>query len=108
MDKYINASEVEMIIESEAENLYGEGLDVSAHRMWKLQNKIRDMPSADVRENIHGEWIEEEYSKEDDWGVNNYHFHICSECHEKISNEYFSKRWVCCPYCGAVMKGEIE
>lgn len=69
---------------------------------------IEDLPSADVAEVKHGQWIKEEYSKEDDWGVNNYHFHICSECHERISNEYFSKRWICCPYCGAVMKGEIE
>jgi len=50
MNKYINASEAEMIIESEAENLAGEGLNVSASRLWKLQNKIRDLPSADVVE----------------------------------------------------------
>lgn len=55
-----------------------------------------------------GHWIEEEYSKEDDWGVNNYHYYICSECYEKISNKCFSKSWIYCPYCGAVMKGEVE
>ena len=52
MNKYINASEAEMIIESEAENLYGEGLDFSAHRVWELQDKIKNMPSADVVEVI--------------------------------------------------------
>ena len=67
---------------------------------------IEDLPSADVAEIKYGYWIEEEYSIEDDWGVNNYHYHICSECHERISNDRFSKSWVCCPYCGADMRKE--
>ena len=75
----------------------------------KIVARIKEIPimsahSADVTEVKHGHWIEEEYSTEDDWGVNNYHYHICSECHEKISNTDFSKRWICCPYCGADMR----
>lgn len=50
MPKYINAREVEKLVENEAENLYGEGLDFSAEQVWKLQEKIRNMPSADVEE----------------------------------------------------------
>ena len=52
----------------------------------------------------HGYWVEEEYSKEDDWGVNNYHYYICSECYEKISSQNFSKSWAYCPCCGAYMR----
>lgn len=98
MNKYINASEAEMIIESEAEYLYGEGLDVSAYRMWKLQNQIRDIPSADVRENIHGEWETIDY----DDGEYEFRCSSCQSQYDMPSKTNF------CPNCGADMRGETD
>lgn len=51
-----------------------------------------------------GHWIEEEYSKEDDCGIHNFHYYICSECYERISNQNFNTSWVYCPHCGTYMK----
>lgn len=115
MNKYINADDIISKIMAKCDNNPWILLTESDTDLYHIvANKkalatiIHEMPSADVAEVKYGHWIEEEYSIEDDWGINNYHYHICSECHEKISNTDFSKSWICCPYCGAVMRGEIE
>ena len=56
--------------------------------------RIDAIPSADVRENVHGEWIEPK-------GVLT---SLCSEC-GFINN---SAKWNFCPNCGCSMKGEYD
>lgn len=60
---------------------------------------IMSIPSADVRENIHGEWEEITDYKDD----NVYQWHIiCSVCRQRGMFE--SDKF--CPNCGADMRGE--
>lgn len=69
----------------------------------KCSNVAKDLfnhiPSADVRENIHGEWEEVTDYKDD----NVYQWHIiCSVCRQRGMFE--SDKF--CPNCGADMRGE--
>lgn len=62
-------------------------------------NTLICCPSADVRENIHGEWEEVTDYKDD----NVYQWHIiCSVCRQRGMFE--SDKF--CPNCGADMRGE--
>ena len=59
------------------------------------------IPSADVRENIHGEWEEVTDYKDD----NVYQWHIiCSVCRQRgmFESDNF------CPNCGADMRGKAD
>lgn len=66
-----------------------------------ILEKLDAIPVADVQPVRHGHWIEEKTSFEDDWGVYNYIWYLCSECRsrEKRNRKY-------CPECGAKMDGE--
>ena len=65
----------------------------------KVSDRIEQIPSADVRENIHGEWEEVTDYKDD----NVYQWHIiCSVCRQRGMFE--SDKF--CPNCGADMRGE--
>lgn len=60
-----------------------------------IKNIIDLQPSADVRENTHGRWIEDDYA-----------FNHCSECgFEQESAEYVTPF---CPGCGASMEPDPE
>jgi dTDP-glucose pyrophosphorylase len=64
-----------------------------------IQDNKEMFPSADVRENIHGEWEEVTDYKDD----NVYQWHIiCSVCRQRgmFESDNF------CPNCGADMRGE--
>ena len=63
------------------------------------ENIIEQLPPADVRENIHGEWEEVTDYKDDD--VYQWHI-ICSVCRQRGMFE--SDKF--CPNCGADMRGE--
>ena len=55
------------------------------------QSQIAEQPTADVRENVHGEWVLEHSSQ----------LWECTNCHEReIRTTDF------CPNCGADMRGE--
>lgn len=59
-----------------------------------IQKIVDDMPSADVRENIHGEWQEDEFG-----------FHHCSKCgwdSIDVDEKEFMPNF--CPNCGADMR----
>jgi Zn finger protein HypA/HybF involved in hydrogenase expression len=59
---------------------------------------VKSMPSADVRENKHGEWLKHSYYK----GVL-----ICSDCNH--GSNMYDKDFNFCPNCGAKMdKAESE
>ena len=53
---------------------------------------VKSIPSADVRENIHGHWIEKEGS-----------IYVCSKCE---GAELFEAKF--CHTCGAIMDGKTE
>lgn len=54
-------------------------------------------PTADVRENVKGEWLPDcEYDGEDEWCFNQ-----CSLCDYQSDEQYNY-----CPNCGADMRGE--
>ena len=61
---------------------------------------VMGMPSADVRENIHGEWA----ADVDKWGdvVTTVNGYTCSKC-----GVFNSDKDNFCPNCGADMRGEI-
>ena len=58
---------------------------------------IEDFPTADVRENVHGEWLIDEYNAE-----------YCSSCgrHPYNDGEYYVAGWYSdfCPNCGVDMR----
>ncbi len=57
---------------------------------------IAELPSADVRENIYGEWVK-----------NNNGTYSCSLCQSWIPNEQHSYARFCL-HCGADMRGKAE
>ena len=61
----------------------------------RFENAIDAQPTADVRENVKGEWIEQE----DDY----YHYWECSECGFGVGLDDIRNY---CPNCGADMRGE--
>ena len=58
-------------------------------------SELINAPTADVRENVRGEWIEQE----DDY----YHYWECSECGFGVGLDDIKNY---CPNCGADMRGE--
>lgn len=56
---------------------------------------FESIPVADVRENVHGEWIESEYGM----------YLLCSKCWEESES---LKQTNFCPNCGADMKTEMK
>lgn len=58
---------------------------------------IDDVPSADVRENIHAKWERAENHM--------FYWYECSHCkHKPLRNEYEEEVYSSyCPYCGAIM-----
>jgi len=60
---------------------------------------VGSAPTADVRENVRGEWI---YGEEGCYG-NPYGHYSCSNC-----NEQMPWRFDFCPNCGCSMKGEYD
>lgn len=95
MSKYINADKLidEIIFNEEDVGIIGskEVIDI-----------IKNMPSADVRENIHGEWKGGAFCGYDMYGEAVITPIICSECKyevEEVSNY--------CPNCGADMSRAI-
>ena len=94
MSKYVNADILidEIIFNEEDVGIIGskEAIDI-----------IQNMPSADVAEVKHGEWIEEPSV------FPNHPFVRCSECGEEaLLDEYGVAKSNFCPNCGADMRGE--
>lgn len=56
---------------------------------------VKGVPSADVRENTHGRWIEDDYA-----------YNHCSECGHEL--EYAEYATPYCPQCGASMEPDPE
>ncbi len=100
MSKYINAEELirfctSMLVETKDDEI------IQAHNnaFRRMRKYIKFLPSADVVEVKHGEWIEETLKM------------ICPFCDTyfstiNIPNERFKELYYFCPHCGADMRGE--
>lgn len=58
--------------------------------------KLKDAPTADVRENVHAHWDRVEMKKGEWW-------HTCSKCKATWGSEDVEIDFNFCPNCGAVM-----
>ena len=91
MNRYINAGNLLTKIKAYRPYQYlGEDALSYAIKMVELE------PSADVRENVKGEWLHKKTT--DDYHVTGQ----CSNCHERRRIDNF------CPNCGADMRGEQD
>lgn len=91
MARYIDADDYRKKWADVFDSAYGD----SCCRMFK--KSIDEQPTADVRENVHGEWVVDKYNAE-----------FCSVCgkHPYNDGEYYVAGWDSdfCPHCGADMR----
>lgn len=94
MAKYINADVLISDIKQmrDTSNGYSDTFDKS-----EIIGVIEEQPAADVRENVHGEWLYQELIPNDITGTMHGE---CSVCHKVRIIDKF------CPNCGADMRGE--
>lgn len=71
----------------------------------RMQDRVVDIPSADVRENVRGEWEIETGEEWDGGGA-----YVCSACHYGYSFGSFfeANTFNFCPNCGSDMRGEKD
>lgn len=95
MSRYIDADEIEY---EDMLRPLGDGNYEECQIAYRDQ--IDDIPTADVRENVRGEWV-----KVDEQPYFRKHFHkvCCSVC-RKQGYDY----WNFCPNCGAEMRGKQD
>ena len=71
----------------------------------EILGTLKNIPTADVRENVHGEWIDGRRMKMD----GTYHwFRECSVCGHERYDANPDKDTDFCPNCGADMRGEDD
>ena len=88
MSRYIDADEAKKVIN---------GIDSYFAKF------IDDIPTADVRPNVRGEWGhfgKKDWVRDDGQPV----FILCSKCENYVMNNG-SSNWNFCPNCGAEMRG---
>ena len=71
----------------------------------KCHKKFMDIPAADVRENVRGDWVGEADGYAD--GSLVYDMWYCSHCGYRCEDDEPPK-WNYCPICGADMRGEKD
>ena len=82
MDEYISREEV---------------INITAETgAWETQNRVRELPAADVQPVKHGRW-ERRMTK----------IYACSECTNEVTDRQ-RKNYSFCPYCGALMNVVYE
>ena len=64
---------------------------------------VDEQPTADVRENVRGEWIEKYYASNETGETVFHGMIICSVCGHVLKVGWLSDF---CPHCGADMRGE--
>ena len=101
MAQYIESEAVNKLLQKEVERTWHR---VWGSVIWELYHKISQIPTADVVEVVHGEWI-------NDFG--SYSTMHCSKCEWRVP--YIEDYWAIqelysslhnCPNCGAKMDGE--
>jgi hypothetical protein len=73
--------------------------------MYQVKRAIRDAPTVDAVEVVHGEWLEEHGF---DLHNNEYWVHCCSVCEEQALVDVLWREEQLtdyCPHCGAIMNG---
>ena len=104
MARYIDADKLIGWLNSSTADTWGKGLGKSwwAHSV-KLKDNIIDgiekMPTADVAEVKHGEWVQQLNPYEDE-----IHCSVCGAVFNVIDN--CTETFDYCPHCGAKMDGE--
>ena len=75
---------------------------------YDLENAMSSLPSADVRENVRGEWLEKEVN--DDIKITEWQSARCSNCglYHTTPYMYYFDEYNYCPNCGADMRGEED
>lgn len=91
MSRYIDADKLYDDSTKIRINLMQDGVDITP--IWQVLDCIRQQPTADVRENVKGHWIDKSQGV---WVVKQ-----CSAC-----NGICDYQFNFCPYCGADMRGE--
>ena len=104
-NRYIEANELVRILEREEEYLASEGLDERANGIRDATMDVLSAPSADVRENVHGEWID--WSRMGLDGTYVWH-RACSKCGYERKDDDIDKDTNFCPDCGAAMRGNKQ
>lgn len=61
---------------------------------------LEDLPVADVRENVRGEWIKCDYLVDNLYLLDENEYYLCNKCHQKLRKAHNY-----CPNCGADMRG---
>ena len=91
MSRYIDAEKLCFEILEEY------GISTGGDDVTEIYGMIINQPTADVRENVRGEWLPDMiYDGEDEWC-----FVECSNCKYRADKHYDF-----CPNCGADMRGD--
>lgn len=102
MERYIKADDIKNAIDGVTRNYLStlsttDSID-STTAKWlykRLKTLVDEMPTADVRENVHAHWVDK--ALED---FPNITFPVCSNC-DNDGIDYVESNF--CPYCGAQM-----
>lgn len=99
MSRYIDADKLKDLITEIDGGCANEktGFDIYTCEVFDL---IDETPTADVRENVKGKWINISYF---DSGYKQNK--TCSKCKKTVSGDVFDYNF--CPHCGADMRGEV-
>ena len=87
----------------DADELRCERTDFDTYKDYCLMfDEIDNTQTANVRENVHGEWIIQEVCPPEYHGK-----HFCSKCGAQALNEGYKEHLSnFCPHCGTDMRGE--
>ena len=96
MSKYVDAIGLKETFCAECNHtLKCEDCDIDYH--------FSHFPAADVRENVHGEWIPHIINEKNE----SIDLDVCSVCHQRFYQlSETGEQWNFCPNCGAYMRGE--
>ena len=105
MARYIDADKIDYTMASVYWGKDDDGKDLYRRSAVAFERDIDEMPTADVAEVKHGEWITDKTEHIVKIGRKNSTKHIsyrCSECGRKVG---CNKSFNYCPCCGAKMDG---
>ena len=95
MARYIDATKLEELCAIMADKCDGIGESI-----WnQFRTAVEWSPTADVRENVHGKWI-------DAMDTSGVEFYRCNKCGTYIEKVFFANDYMVnfCPNCGAKMR----
>ena len=99
INRYIDADKLIPLIKMGETNEYTELGEGRNGGIAFAIERIKQMPTADVRENVHGEWMYTKHYGEP--------YRVCPKCHMERKDD-LSRGWNFCPNCGASMLKEVK